>query len=515
MAGKRISMKKTREIIRLSIHGLSDRVVAQGCKVAVGTVGSTVRAAKRAGLYQWPLPELTDTELRLRLFGSCGKADRARPLPDFEQIDKQLRGKHVTRQLLWRDYREAHPDGYAYSQFCELYRAWRKSRGCEAVMRFEHRAGETLFVDWAGATIQYLENGVRRQGAMFVAVLGASDLTYACVYRDMTQSNWLQAHIDAFAYFGGVPEKVVPDNPRTATSRACRYDPELNPAYRELAEHYDVAVIPARPYKPRDKAKVENGVRNVGQQIIARLQRMQFLSFGELRTKTLELCDALNVRPFSKRDGSRRSLFEELERAALKPLPAQPFVRGEWKKATVFKDYHIELKGFFYSVPVQYIGAKVEVRTCGQILEIYYEGLRVAVHPIVPADGKQASTIAEHMPAHHRAILDQSVEDYLEKASRCGANCRRVAEEILNSFPRPEMGFRSCQGLLRLVKLYGHQRTEQACMRSLESGMPRYSIIGNMLKNHMEHIGPMPDSPPIRHANVRGSDYYDKTGSIT
>jgi len=382
-------------------------------------------------------------------------------------------------------------------------------------MRFDHRAGETLFVDWAGATAAYTEGGAQQQAAVFVAVLGASDYIYAGVYRDMTQGNWLQAHVDAFEYIGGVPEKVVPDNPRTAVSRACRYDPELNPAYRELAEHYAVAVVPARPYKPRDKAKAENGVRNVGQQIIARLGRMQFLSFGELRSKTLELCDELNARAFSKREGSRRSLFEQIERSELKPLPTQPFQRGEWTKCTVFKDYHIELKGFYYSAPVQHIGAVVDVRICGEVMEIYRDGRRVAAHPSIPPDGGRASTLPEHMPPHHRAILDQTVEDYLEKAARCGGNCQRVVKEIIDGFPRPEMGFRSCQGILRLAQRHGHRRMEQACMRSLELGVPRYRTISNMLKNGMEQIGPAPEPPPVQHANVRGSDYYEKTGSGT
>ncbi len=513
MAGKRISMHKTREIIRVTVNGFADRAAARVCNVSASTVGATVRAAKAADLHRWPLPELSDEELRARLFGRSATSGAVRPKPDFKQIDTQLRHKHVTLQLLWRDYRDTHPDGYGYSRFCELFRRWRKSSGHEAVMRFDHRAGETLFVDWAGATVAYTEGGEERQAAVFVAVLGASDFTYACVYRDMTQGNWLQAHIDAFEYMGGVPEKVVPDNPRTAVSRACRYDPELNPAYRELAEHYAVVVMPARPYKPRDKAKAENGVRNVGQQIIARLRRMQFLSFGELRSKTLELREELNARKFSKREGCRRSLFEKIERSALKALPARRFQRGEWTKATVFKDYHIKQKDFYYSVPVQHIGAKVDVRSSGQTLEIYRDGLRIAVHPSVPPDGKRASTHPEHMPPNHRAILDQTVEDYLRKAAHCGENCRRVVEEIIGSFPRPEMGFRSCQGILRLVRRHGHRRMEQACMRSLEIGSPRYRTIDNMLKNRMEQVEPVPEPDPVQHANVRGSDYYEKTGS--
>jgi transposase len=504
-------MRKTHEIIRLSVSGLADRAVARACGVSPTTVGDTVRAAKSAELYVWPLPELGDSELRERLFGSAA-AGRSLAAPDFEKVDRQLRAKHVTLQLLWEDYRTAHPDGYSYSRFCELYRRWRRQTGAEAVMRFEHRAGETLFVDWAGAKVPYLENGIEEQAAVFVAVLGASDYIYAGVYRDMTQRNWLQAHVDAFAYIGGVPEKVVPDNPRTAVSRACCYDPDLNPAYQELAEHYAVAVIPARPGKPRDKAKAENAVRNVGQQVIARLRGMQLLSFGQLRSAVRKLVDQLNRRPFSKREGSRRSLFEEVERAALKPLPPQSFSRGEWKKATVFKDYHIELNGVYYSVPSKYIGARVQVRLSGEVLEIYHDGVRIAVHPRTPPDGKRASTLPEHMPTEHRAIMQQTARDYLEKAGRCGANCRQVTSVILGSFPRPEMGFRSCQGILRLAQQYGHRRTEQACMRSLEIGSPRYRTISNMLTNGMEQEGVLPERAPIRHRNVRGSRYYKTTG---
>ena len=324
----------------------------------------------------------------------------------------------------------------------------------------------------------------------------------------MTQDNWLQAHVDAFTYIGGVPEKVVPDNPRTAVSRACKYDPDLNPAYRALAEHYAVAVIPARPGKPRDKAKAENAVRNVGQQVIARLRRQQFRSFGQLRSAARMLVDQLNRRPFSKREGSRRSLFEQIEREALRPLPRESFSRGEWKKATVFKDYHIELNGFYYSTPAKHIGASVEVRLAGDALEIYRDGMRIAVHPRTPPEGKRASTLAEHMPPGHRGIMRRTAEDYLEKAERCGANCRQVTEAVLGSFPHPEMGFRSCQGILRLTRRYGHRRMEQACMRSLEIGSPRYRTISNMLANGVEREGPLPERVPIRHGNVRGSSYY-------
>ena len=507
MAGKRISMRKTREIIRLSVGGLADRAVARACSVSATTVGDTVRAAKSAGLFIWPLPDVSDSELRSKLF-SCPDTVQGRPQPDFGRIDTELRRKHMTLQLLWRDYRTAHPDGYGYSRFCELYGRWRKSKGAEAVMRFEHRAGETLFVDWAGATVPYIENGSEKKAAVFVAVLGASDYTFVGVYSDMALPNWLRAHADAFEYLGGVPEKVVPDNPRTGVSRACRYDPELNPAYRRLAEHYGVAVVPARPYKPRDKAKVENGVRNSGQQILARLGRMQFICLGQVRQACATLLEQLNARPFSKREGCRRRLFEEVDRPVLRPLPQQRFCPGEWKKATVFKDYHIELSRFYYSVPFQHIGCRVDVRLSGEILEIYHDSLRIAVHPRTPPDGKRASTLPEHMPPEHRAVMDRTVDDYLEKAGNCGGNCRQVMATILESFPRPEMGFRSCQGILRLAQRYGHTRLEQACMRSLEINSPRYRTIDNMLANRMETIGPTPDPEPVRHSNVRGSSYY-------
>lgn len=504
-------MRKTREIIRLTVEGLTNRAVARACGVSPTTVGGTVRAAQAAEIHCWPLPELTNNELRARLSGAAPKGRRCAP-PDFDEIDRELRKKHMTLQLLWGDYRLAHPDGYGYSRFCELHREWRRSRGQEATMRFEPRAGDALFVDWAGATVRYREGGTEHEAAVFVAVLGASDYIYAGVYRDMTQSNWLQAHVDAFDHIGGVPERVVPDNPRTGVSRACRYDPELNPAYRELAEHYAVAVIPARPRKPRDKARAENAVRNVGQQIIARLRRMQFLSFGDLRLKMRELNEQLNRRPFAKREGCRLSLFEEVERPQLKPLPAQPFSRGEWRKATVFKDYHIELEGHYYSVPARHIGARVEVRLCGDALEIYLDGLRIAVHPRIPPDGKRASTCPEHMPPEHRGIVERTAEDYLAKAARCGPNCLQLMSLVLDKYPRPELAFRSCQGIVRLAGQYGHERMERACLRSLEAGSARYATVRNLLQNGMESIGEQPDPEPISHGNVRGSDYY-ATGS--
>lgn len=511
MAGRSIGMRKTREIIRLSVGGMGDRAVARSCGVSPSTVGTVVRSAKAADLYCWPLPALSNSELKERLAGPATPG-RGRPLPEFERIDTELRRKHMTLQLLWEDYRTAYPGGYEYSRFCELYRAWRRGPGAEPVMRFEHKAGETLFVDWAGSTVAYRENGADFSAAIFVGVLGASDYIYAGAYRDMALDNWLQAHVDAFDYIGGVPARLVPDNPRTGVSRACRYDPELNPAYAELAAYYSVTVLPARPARPRDKAKAENGVRLVGQQVIARLRRMQFLSFGQVRAAVADLREEINRRPFSKREGSRRSLFDEIERGELKPLPARPFSRGRWVRATVFKDYHIELGGFYYSVPYRHIGASVDVRICGNDLEIYLDGLRIAAHPCPPAGGARASTLAEHMPPDHRAFMSQTVEDYLEKASRCGPRCRELMEAMLRSYPRPEMGFRGCQGILRLAQRYGRERLESACARSLDAGSARYRTVRNLLENRLEQVESLPDPEPIRHGNVRGSGYYAGTG---
>jgi len=510
MSAKRLSMRKTREIIRLKhTTDLSDRRIAAACDVSPSTVGAVARAAEKSGL-SWPLPEdLSDSRLESRLFDN----DRERlsqtcPRPDMERIARELKRKHVTLQLLWEEYRREHPHGYSYSRFCELFREWKGSR--DPVMRHEHQAGDRMFVDWTGQPFRYTDRrGRRHEAFVFVAVLGASHYIYTDIFPDMKLNSWLRAHIRAFEFYGGVPQAVVPDNTRTGVTSPCRYDPELNPSYQQLAEHYNTAVVPARSRKPRDKATVENAVRTVGQRIIAALREANLNSFAEAAEAVRRKREELNKRPFSKTEGCRRGLFEEIEKDTLKPLPGNAFTVGEWRKATVYKDYHIQLGKYYYSVHYSYIGRKVDVRLTDHTLEIYYDRQRIAVHRRYPKKGR-CSTAEEHRPPKHTAVVNRSAEKFIARAAGFGENCVSAIKAQLNRFPHMEMAFRSCEGLLRLGGRFGADRLETACKRAIEDGDPRYRHIVNMLENNRENFPrETEDEPePVSHGNVRGSSYY-------
>ncbi len=502
-------MRKTREIIRLNATtDLSARQIAQSCGVSPTSVGKILALTREAGL-GWPLPELSDSELsaRLRLGAEPSRPDRA--APDFVQIARELRRKGVTLRLLWEEYRQAHPDdGYRYSQFCEYFRRWRRVQN--PTMRFEHKAGEKAFVDWAGATLPWTDGtaGTAQKAYLFVAVLGASNYTYAEVFKDMSLPSWIQAHVGAFEWFGGVPALVVPDNTRTAVTQPCRYDPDTNPTYQQLAEHYGTVVLPARVSKPRDKAKAENAVQNASRWIVAALRDVQFLSFGQLREAVRAKLRELNERPFSKMDGSRCSVFEQEERPALKSLPALGFNFGVWKKASVYIDYHIQVDNHYYSVPYRYVGKEVDVRLTDTGVEVFHDGLRIAVHPRSSLRGK-ASTLPEHRTQAQREMIEQNAGDLVRQAESIGPRCAEALREIQGAYPHAEMSFRGCQGILRLARKHGRERLETACARALEHGICRYRTIRNMLENRCESgDGGGPSPLPIRHQNIRGGSYY-------
>src|SRR5918996_3730200 len=336
-------MRKIKEVLRLKYEaGLGHRQIARSCSLGLATVHDYLHRAEAAGL-KWPLPEgWDDDRLESTLFGRSHKAEPQKSLPDFASIHEQLQQhSHLTQQLVWEEYRQAHPDGYGYSRFCELYQRWR--RKLDVVLRQEHKAGEKMFVDWAGATIPIHDRltGEVTQASVFVAVLGASSYTWAQATADQQLTTWLTAHMNALEFFQGVPKLVVPDNLKAGVTRACRYDPDLNPTYQEWALHYGVGVVPARPYKPRDKAKVESGVQVVQRWIVAALRHRRLFSLEETNEAIRELLVRLNERPFRKREGSRRSLWESLDKPALKPLPSDRFDLSQWSRARVNIDYHI------------------------------------------------------------------------------------------------------------------------------------------------------------------------------
>ena len=506
-------MRKVTDVLRLKWGcGLSNRAIAASLAIAPSTVWEYLRRARAAGL-SWPLPEgLDEEQLEAALFATQGPppADR-RPLPQWPAVHQELRRKGVTLALLWQEYKAAHPEGYQYSQFCERYRQW--AGKLDVCLRQDYKAGEKMFVDWAGQTVPVTDpaTGRERLAQIFVAVLGASNYTWAEATWTQGLPDWIAAHIHAWEAFGGVAELTIPDNTKTGVSAACYYEPDLNPTYQDLARHYGTAVVPARVRRPRDKAKVETGVQNVERQILAPLRHRTFFSLAELNQALAERLAQHNERPFQKLPGSRRSLLETLDKPALKPLPPTRFEFATWKKAQVHVDYHVEVEGHYYSVPYQLVRQKLDVRLTAGTVECFHKGRRVASHPRSFQKGRHTTT-PQHMPKSHREYLDWTPERLVRWAGKSGPATAGVVQAILESRPHPLQGYRSCLGLMRLGKLYGAERLEAACVRAQAIGAASYRSVESILKRGLDRQG-LPEKPPpqpaLVHANVRGADYYD------
>jgi transposase len=506
-------MRKIKEVLRLyhEVH-LGQREIARCAQLAQSTVHQYLERARAAGL-GWPLPEGQDEQTIERLlFPRTATAEQPYPVPDYGQIDEELRThSNLTLQLLWEEYRRAHADGCCYSRFCVLYRRWKKKQ--EVVLRQQHKPGEKLFLDWAGATVPIHDRhtGAVTAAPLFVAVLGASSYAYAELTGDQRLPNWIGAQVRTFEYLGGCPRLLVPDNTKTGVIRACRYDPDLNPTYQDMAMHYGVGVMPARPYKPRDKAKVESGVQVVQRWIVAALRHRQFFSVAEANQAIWELLEKLNARPFKKRSGSRASLFAELDRPALQPLPATAYELSEWSRARVNIDYHIAFESNLYSVPYTLVQQNVEVRATAAAVEIFHKGQRVASHRRCRRR-EQVITNHEHRPRSHQAHLEWTPSRMVNWAAAIGTNTAQLFERILADKPHPEMGYRSCLGLIRLAGHYSHERMEAAAERALRTGACRYTSIKSILQSGLDqqplpHAAP-PTLPPAEHENLRGADYF-------
>lgn len=513
MARKRLPMRKTREILRLKwVLHRSNREAARCLGISAGGVSQAVTRARERGLDWSAVDALSDEELDTRLYGLRPCPGAQRPLPDPSWIHRELRRAGVTLELLHLEYLERNPDGYRYTAFCDHYRRWMKGRGLS--MRQVHRAGEKLFVDYSGKKLHIVDSktGEVIEVELFVAVLGASNYTYAEATRTQTSRDWIQSHIHAFEYFGGVTQLIVPDQLRSAVSSPSRYEPQVQRTYEELARHYNSAVLPARPAKPKDKAKVEVAVQVVQRWILACVRNERFFSLDDLNVRIEELLERLNRRPMKDYAGaSRRELFEQLDVPALRPLPGERFVYAEWKKAKVNIDYHVEVYKHYYSVPYHLSRETVEVRITGSTVEIFHRGQRVASHP---RDDKPArhTTQREHMPKSHQKHLEWSPSRLLNWAGKIGPSTRALVDAILRSRPHPEMGYRSVLGLLRLAKRYDNARLEAACERALSVGARSYRHVESILKKRLDQT-PLESSEvqrslPLDHANVRGPDYY-------
>jgi len=511
MPAKRLSMRKIKEVLRLRAQGRSDREIARSVKIARTTVRRIRRRAEAAGL-GWPLPDdLTESALDALLYPPHPPPGiYPRPLPDWKYIHGELRRKGVTLQLLWLEYKEAHSDGFQYSRFCDLFRQW---KGClDPVLRQEHKAGERTFVDYAGQTVPVVdpETGEIREAQVFVGVLGASNFTFVEATWTQTLADWTASHVRMWEYFGGVSELVIPDNLTSGVSKACRYEPEVNPTYQELANHYGTAVLPARKRKPRDKAKVETGVQVAERWILAPLRNHTFFSLAELNIEIALLLDLLNDRPFQKLDGTRRSLFETLDRPALKPLPATRYEYGEWSKARVNIDYHIAVENHFYSVPHQLVRKQVDVRLTASTVEILHDGHRVAAHARSWRGGG-FTTDPSHRPKAHKEHLEWTPSRMIRWAEKTGPHTATVVTRIFENKPHPEQGYRPCLGILRLGDRYSPERLEAACHRALVIQGVSYRSIKSILEHGLDRV-PLEEQAtlelPQEHENLRGPDYY-------
>ena len=509
-----LSMRKIKEVLRLCFeHGLSHRAIGQSCGIGLTTARGYIVRAKAAGL-SWPLPdEIDDAALEGLLFPSSGQCASTSSMPDWNTAHRELSKSGVTLQLLWYEYREVYPDGYSYSHYCELYRTWAKT--LDVTMRLNHKAGENLFVDYAGPTMEVVnpQTGEIIEVNIFVAAQGASNYTYAEATWTMGLRDWIGSHVRAFEYFGGVNNVLVPDNTKTAVTSAHRYEPDLNQTYLDMAQHYDCAVVPARSRKPRDKAKVEVAVQGVERRIMAPLRNLTFFSLSELNKALWELLETYNNRPFQKLEGSRKSLFIELDKPALRPLPHARYEFAEWKKATVNIDYHVEVDKHRYSVPYQLVRKKIDVRSTQTTVEIFLSGKRVASHRRSTHKGR-FTTLVEHMPKKHKEYAGWTPERIIRWAGKTGENTSMLIEKILKSRPHPQQGFRACLGILRLQKPYGQDRLEAACARALAINTVGYKSIESILKNGLDQKPlpqEQPELPAIEHKNVRGPEYYEQT----
>jgi transposase len=519
-------MRKIREVLRLKFEcDCSHRAIAASCELSPGSVSDYLQRAKEASLTWEQAAAMSDAQVEARLFRQVGYHEPTRRTPvDFAWVHRELSRMGVTLQLLWAEYVQAvaaRADGaraYQYSQFCDAYARWRATLAIS--MRQVHRAGEKLFIDYSGKKPRLVdrETGEVIEVELFVAVLGASNYTYAEATRTQSKADFVASTVRAFEYFGCVPDVLVPDQLRSAVRGPDRYEPDLNVTYLEMAQHYGVAVIPARPGKPKDKSKVEGGVLIAQRWILACLRNRTFHSLDALNVAIAELLERLNARPFQKLDGCRRSAFESLDRPAMKPLPSHRYEMADWGNARVNVDYHIVFDDRYYSVHHTLIGVRVEVRATVSTVEILHDRERVASHRRSYGSKGTFVTHEEHRPVAHRDRTPWPPERMIAWGASFGPHVARVVELTLGRYPHPEQGYRACLGTLRCAQKYGAARMDAACAQALRVAGPlgpRRKYIEAMLKRGLEQRPiDAPAAPSVQrtfvHENVRGGDYYDK-----
>jgi len=518
MAQRRLPMRKIKEVLRLKYNlQLSNRQIARSLNLSPSSVADYLSLAQAAGL-NWPLDEsLGDGELYQRLFpAKSAAAVHTRVLPDCPAIHLEMKKKGVTLTLLWEEYRQIYPEGLGYSQFCHYYRQWAKR--LRLSMRQTHKAGEKGFIDYSGATLPIADpkTGELRQAQLFIFVLGASNYTYVEATPSQQLPCWMNSHIHAFEYFGGVPKILVPDNLKSGVTLPCRFEPEINRSYQDMATHYGTAVIPARIRKPKDKAKAEGGVLLVQRWILAALRHQTFYSIAQANAAIRSLLFKFNHKPMQKLKSSRHELFVQIDKPALLPLPDKRYQFAEFKYCRVNIDYHVEIDHHYYSVPYQLVGQKIEARFTSEIIELFYQGKRVASH-LRAYQPHRHTTLTEHMPKAHQRYAQWTPSRIIHWAATQGQAVAQLCEKILKTRPHPEQGFRSCLGLIRLGQRYSPQRLNQACKRALSLKTHSYKSVENILKSKLEQT-PLPDEeiplPHRQHENLRGNHYYGENNDL-
>jgi len=511
MAQRRKSVRKIKETIRLHEAGFSKKQIERLTLVTRKTVRKYIEKSESAGLTYSDMEKMSSKQLYAALYPVKEEDEfKSKPPPDWQKIYVEMRKKHMTLMRLWEEYIDIYPEGYRYSQFCLHYSRWRKR--LDMSMRQDHKAGEKLFVDFAGQTVPIKNpaTGEIKQAQIFCAALGASNYTYAEATWTQSLPDWIQCHVNAFEYIGGVTELVVSDNLKAGVDKACRYEPDLNLTYHDFSLHYGVAIMPTRVRKPKDKAKVENAVLLAERWILAALRNHTFFSLAELNARIRELLERLNSKPFQKLEGSRKSHFEAIDKPVLRPLPRMSYEFAEWKHATVNIDYHIEVDSHYYSVPYRYRGEKMEVRTASKTVAVYKDGFRIYAHIRSHLKGRY-TTVLEHLPKTHREYKQWTPSKIISWAKSIGKNTGLIVEQIIERKQHPALGFRSALGIIRLEKTYGKARVEAAALRAMHFSAYSYQSVKSILKKGLDKQSLEKEPEAIisqNHANVRGAAYY-------
>ena len=509
---KRLSMRKIREILRLHYEcHLSYRAIKTSVKASISRCYDYVQIFEEKGL-SWPLSEEYTDEVLEEIFRPKKQHKNKKAIPDWPVIHIDNKKKGMTLFLLWQEYREINPDGYGYTNFCSYYKKYVKTQ--EYSLRQVHKGGDKLFVDYTGhkVPIHNLNSTDIKYVEIFVGCLGASQYTYAEATWTQQLDDWISSHINAFEFFKGVPQCVVPDNLKSGVSKACRYDPDVNPTYQELAKHYGTAIVPTRSGKPKDKSKVESSVYLVERWILAALRNYKFFTITSLNQKIKELLFKLNRRDFKKMSGNRYQLYEEVDLPALQPLPEKRYELCRWLiNKTVHVDYHVEIEQHYYSVPYTHVGKKIDVRLTSKMVEFFFNGSRIASH-IRNRKKWHHSTIEAHRPKSHQEYLKWTPARILNWAEKTGENCKKLAAKVMKSRSYPEQGFRTILGILRLSKTHSAEELEKACQIALTLKSYRYSTVKNILQNKANifnrEIKKQNPFVITKHENIRGETYY-------